>query len=136
MDKYREFLETKKKNVKQSGFDCNVSNKFLKPFQLAIVKWALRKGKSGIFADTGLGKTLMQLVWAEEVCKYTGGNVLVLAPLAVATQTKREGKKFGIDVNVCRKQENVKPGINITNYEMLQHFEADSSLKLCLMKVF
>lgn len=132
MDKYREFLETKKKNVKQSGFDCNVSNKFLKPFQLAIVKWALRKGKSGIFADTGLGKTLMQLVWAEEVCKYTGGNVLILAPLAVATQTKREGEKFGIDVNVCRKQENVKSGINITNYEMLQHFEVDSFVGIVL----
>ena len=57
--------------------------------------------------------------------KHTGKNVLILAPLAVSVQTKREGEKFGIDVNICRKKEDVKDGINITNYEMLEHFNTD-----------
>lgn len=66
--------------------------------------------------------TLCQLSWSYEVSKYTGGKILIIAPLAVSKQTKREGEKFGIDVNICRKQDDVVDGINITNYEMLEHF--------------
>lgn len=68
--------------------------------------------------------TAMQLQWAKLVSEYTNMPVLILAPLAVSQQTKREGAKFDIEVNVCRTQEDVKDGINITNYEMLQHFDA------------
>jgi DNA modification methylase/superfamily II DNA or RNA helicase len=122
---YAEFLESKKVIVKETGFDAIGINPMLFDFQKDIVRWALKKGKAAIFADCGLGKTPMQLEWARHVCQYTGGNVLILAPLAVSKQTVREGRKFGIEVNVCRTQGEVKSGINITNYEMLQHFQPE-----------
>ena len=88
-------------------------------FQHDLVTWALRRGRAAIFADCGLGKTPMQLEWANHV----PGNVLILAPLAVASQTVREGGKFGIVVNYARNQSQVVPGITITNYEMLDKFD-------------
>lgn len=97
-------------------------NPMLYEFQKDIVRWALAKGKAAIFADCGLGKTPMQLEWARHVHVHTGGNVLILAPLAVSSQTVREGHKFGIDVNICESQDDVQPGINITNYEKLDKF--------------
>jgi len=122
---YQEFLESKRLVVEPSGFDCNHINESLFPFQRDIVKWALKKGKSAIFSNTGTGKTRMQLAWADCVCNHTNGNVLILAPLAVNRQTVEEGSKMGIEVNLCRTQADVKPGINITNYEMLDHFDPD-----------
>jgi len=122
---YQEFLESKRLVVDPSGFDCNHINESLFPFQRDIVKWALKKGKSAIFSNTGTGKTRMQLAWADCVCNHTNGNVLILAPLAVNRQTVEEGSKMGIEVNLCRTQADVKPGINITNYEMLDHFDPD-----------
>lgn len=89
------------------------------PFQRDIVVWALRRGRAAIFADCGMGKTLMQLEWARSI----GGDVLILAPLAVAQQTVREGEKFGIPVHYCRSQALSRQGLNITNYEMLEHFD-------------
>ena len=121
---YHDFIRSKETSVQQSGFESDKSqyNANLFEWQRDIVHWALRKGKACLFEDCGLGKTLQQLSFAEEVCKHTGGDVLILAPLAVASQTKSEGEKFGIDVNICRKQCDVKQGINITNYEMIEHF--------------
>jgi superfamily II DNA or RNA helicase len=87
------------------------------PFQRDIVKWALRRGRAALFADCGLGKTPMQLSWADQV----PGRVLILAPLAVAQQTVREGQKFGIDLTYAR--ETCGSRITITNYEMLDHFD-------------
>lgn len=89
-------------------------------FQGDIVGWSLRRGRAAVFADCGLGKTAMQLEWA----RHVPGDVLILAPLAVAAQTVREGKKFGIPVNRCLSQADVKPGINIANYERLEAFDA------------
>lgn len=134
MDDYIKFLESKKNIVKSSGFetDKNMLNKNLFDWQKDIVYWALKKGKAALFEDCGLGKTLQQLEWANQVYKHTGGNVLILAPLAVSKQTKREGEKFGIEVNICRKQTDVKPGINITNYEMLEYFESDEFIGIVL----
>lgn len=80
---YKEFLKQKEKSVVHSGFDCEPSNKYLFDFQRYIVKTALKAGRYAIFADTGLGKTLMQLSWANEVCKHENKPVLLLAPLAV-----------------------------------------------------
>jgi superfamily II DNA or RNA helicase len=97
----------------------------LMDFQCDIVKWALRRGRAAIFADCGLGKTLMQLEWARVVHEVTGYDVIILAPLAVATQTVHEGRKFDITVKYCREQSSVEPGITITNYEMIHHFDAD-----------
>ena len=121
---YETFIQRKMIQIQSTGFDIELSalNKMLFDFQKDIVRWALKKGKACIFADCGLGKTPMQLEWAHQVHLHTGGSVLVLAPLAVAEQTKREGDKFGIPVTVCRSQADVQPGVNITNYEMLPHF--------------
>lgn len=88
------------------------------PFQRDLVSWALRRGRAAIFADTGLGKTRMQLEWARHI-----GDVLVLAPLAVAAQTAREGATIGVGVTACREASDVRPGINITNYDRLHKFD-------------
>lgn len=94
-------------------------NPALFEFQRDIVAWALRRGRAAVFADCGMGKTAMQLEWAQHV----PGNVLILAPLAVAGQTVREGEKFGIKVGYARSQDQVRERITIANYEMLPHFD-------------
>ena len=131
---YQEFIRSKEKSIQSSGFESDRAsyNKNLFDWQRDIVHWALKKGKASLFEDCGLGKTLQQLSFGEEVCKYTGGKALILAPLAVASQTKAEGEKFGIEVNICRKQEDVKSGINITNYEMIEHFDASEFVCIIL----
>jgi superfamily II DNA or RNA helicase len=122
---YQEFIERKKIVPIISGFDVDAEslNPSLFDFQRVIVKWALKRGRAAIFADTGLGKTLMQTSWAQEVVNQTGGDVLIFAPLCVAHQTVHEGEKFGIAINYCRDQDGIKPGINITNYEMMEQFD-------------
>jgi len=123
---YQEFLKTKEVETIHAGFDIEKDklNDMLFPFQKDIVKWALQKGKAAIFSDCGTGKTAMQLEFASQIHHHTGGNALIVAPLSVTEQTKKEGKKFGIEVNVCRTQKDVRGGVNITNYEMLEHFDA------------
>jgi len=124
MESYEEFLESKRIASRPSGFEVpaeSISDRLF-PFQREIVRWALRRGRSAIFADCGLGKTPMQLEWARHVHEKTDRNVLILAPLAVSSQTQREGVKFDIEVNVCREPEDVRPGINVTNYERLDRF--------------
>ena len=125
---YKEFLKNKRFVLESSGFDIDKSelNQKMYDFQQDIVRWALKKGKACIFADCGLGKTLMQLEWGWQVHKHTGGKILILAPLSVCEQTKREGIMFGYDVNICESQEDVKDGINITNYEKLDKFVANA----------
>jgi superfamily II DNA or RNA helicase len=93
------------------------------PFQAALSRWAIARGRAAIFADTGLGKTRMQLAWADAVTRHTGGAVLILAPLAVAQQTRAEGSIMGIAVDHLRQQDET-PGqsITITNYERLHLF--------------
>ena len=122
--KYNEFLESKTIVTENSGFeiDRNELNSNLFEFQKDVVKWALMKGKAAIFAECGLGKSLMQLEWANQVYKYTDKNVLILTPLAVTEQTYREGIKFGIESTVVEEQSDIRPGINITNYEKLDKF--------------
>ena len=115
MNEYLNFLETKQKTHIISGFDVseNDLNDNMFDFQKFIVKRALKAGKYAIFADCGLGKTLMQLEWANQVCKKTGSKVLILAPLAVVGQTKKEGLKFGIDMT----------NIDVQNYEQIDNID-------------
>ena len=131
---YEEFLKSKEYSYKNTGFDISVDelNSNMFDFQKAIVRWALKKGRCALFLDTGLGKTICQLEFANQVCKHENGKALIVAPLAVSKQTKQEGKKFDINVNICRTQEDVKDGINITNYEMLSHFNADEFICIVL----
>ena len=123
---YKDFLENKRFVLESSGFDIDKSelNPMLYDFQKDIVRWALKKGKACIFADCGLGKTPMQLSWAYQVHKYTGRKILILTPLAVADQTKREAEKFGYIAKVVESQDDCIDGINITNYEKLGRFVA------------
>lgn len=125
---YEEFLKTKDLERIEAGFKVRKSslNEHLFPFQHDIVAWALQKGKAATFTDCGTGKTIMQLEFAHQVCKRTHGRALIIAPLAVVGQTKKEGEKFGIEVNICRTKADVKKGINITNYEMIEHFDASA----------
>lgn len=126
MSAYLDFIAQKHAHQPPSGFEAQIDTAHLFPFQRDIVRWALRRGKAAIFADTGLGKTRMQLSWAAQVAHQTGGDVLILAPLAVAQQTVGEGARIGVTVRYCRHQSEVLPGITIANYEMLEHFDTDS----------
>lgn len=123
MTEYEKFLESKTLAHQSCGFECADLNPALRPDQRDIVRWALRRGRACIFADCGLGKTLDELEWAHRVHIHTGGNVLILAPLAVTFQHVQEGEKFGIFVKYCRSQSEVISGITIANYEMLKHFD-------------
>lgn len=122
MRAYDEFLRSKLRRAEPCGFDPTDVGTFLYDWQRDIVRWAIRRGRASIFADCGLGKTPMQLEWARNISAHSGKPVLILAPLAVASQTRREGEKFGIHVTVCRTASDVAEGVNVTNYEMLHHF--------------
>lgn len=118
MSDYKNFLKNKAIVSTPSGLSVkkeDISEKLFE-FQRDIVAWALRKGRAAIFADCGMGKTAMQL----EFAKHVPGKTLILAPLAVAQQTVREGKKFGVECTYSRKPTDEK--ITVTNYEMLEHF--------------
>lgn len=121
---YKEFIENKQVLIESSGINIDRSelNAALFDFQKDIVRWALAKGRSAIFADCGLGKTIMQLEWAQKIVEHTDLPVLIVAPLSVSYQTQREGKRFGYAVNICGSQADVKSGLNITNYEKLDKF--------------
>lgn len=121
-DAYAGFLAGKRRFDGEHGFVPRALSSSLFPFQRDIVRWACRRGRAAVFADCGLGKTLMQLEWAREVADHTDGRVLVLAPLAVSSQTKREGAKFGIDVTIARSQEQAGR-VTVTNYEILDRFD-------------
>lgn len=121
---YLDFLKSKEIKYASTGFDPAETNDLLFQWQNDIVRWALKKGRAAIFADCGLGKTPMQLQWSAQVSKHEGKPVLICAPLAVAAQTQKEGVKFNVPVTICRKGSDVKPGVNVTNYEMLEHFNA------------
>lgn len=120
---YKQFLDSKRKSHVLSGFEVkdNELNNNLFEFQKFIVKRSLKAGKYAIFADCGLGKTLMQLEWARLVSKKTKKPVIILAPLAVSGQTINEGNKFGIEVV---KYDGFSP-IQITNYEQLENINCD-----------
>lgn len=122
---YEQYIESKRTHIQTSGFDVdrNSLNPMLKDWQGDIVKLALNRGKCALFEDCGLGKTLQFLEWSQRVIEHTGGNVLVCAPLGVTAQTVKEGVKFGYTVNICKSGADVKPGINITNYERVDKFD-------------
>lgn len=125
---YQAFLDSKRVSVASVGFtvaDGDINSQIF-DWQRAIVRWALHRGRAALFEDCGLGKTPQQLEWARHVCAHTGGNVLILTPLAVAAQTQREGFKFGIPVTICRDKSDIRPGVNVANYERLHHFEPDA----------
>lgn len=124
MSTYAEFLARKRRTVEPNGFDAAVDRVDLFPFQRDIVRWAIKRGRAAIFAGTGLGKTRMQLVWAEAVAAETSLPTLVLAPLAVGQQSAAEATALGIDARFIREPEQVgESAIVITNYERFERFD-------------
>ena len=122
---YDDYIASKKRTVSDYGFEPFPITAPLFDWQKHIVEWAVRKGRAALFEDCGLGKTAQQLEWANQVNQKTGGSVLILTPLAVAQQTAREGLKFGIYAKVIESSDDItEPGIYITNYEKLDHFNA------------
>lgn len=119
---YAAFLERKTHLGNESGFDPLWMPDFLFPFQKALTSWAIKKGRCAIFADCGLGKTPMQLVWAQNVVEKTCKPVLVLTPLSVGAQTIREAAKFGIEAKQSRDGTVAAP-ITVTNYQQLHKFD-------------
>lgn len=118
---YTEFLQRKSQLNGMFGFEATFTPNFLFDFQKYLVEWACRKGRSAVFADTGMGKTIIQLVWAQNVVEKTNKNILILSPLAVSTQTVREGERFGIEV-IRSRDGSAKGKITITNYQQLEKF--------------
>jgi hypothetical protein len=121
---YQSFLLKKAQYTGDDGFDPIYMPDFLFDFQRELVSWATRRGRAAIFADCGLGKTPMQLVWAENIVRKTNKRVLIVTPLAVGHQTVREGEKFGIE---CRRSSSGEPSakITVTNYERLHLFNTN-----------
>lgn len=122
---YDQFLTTKRLSFPPCGFEPHDLNPHLFSWQRPVVEWSCRKGKAALWEGCGLGKTIQQLEWARQVVMFSNAPVLILAPLAVAEQTTEEAQKFGFDIKLCRSQSDCGTGINITNYEMLQHFDCD-----------
>ena len=121
---YSEFIDAKTHVGSLHGFEPTWMPSILFPFQVALVEWAVRKGRAAIFADCGLGKTFIQLAWAENVFRKTDKPLLILTPLSVAFQTVKEGEKIGVDVKHRREGIIAGDRIVVTNYERLQHFNA------------
>ena len=126
---YQEFLEQKKQQRIESGFVVKDEdmNPALFPFQKYCVKRALAVGKFALFEDCGLGKTIQQLEWSQKVCEKIDKPVLILAPLAVISQTIKEGEKFGYvvkEIGDMDYQQDIETGIYITNYDNMDHIEA------------
>jgi superfamily II DNA or RNA helicase len=126
MTTYPEFLKSKQPAAKNYGLEIEPDeiNPVLFPFQRDLVKWSVRKGRCALFADTGLGKTLMQAEWA----RLIGQKTLFIAPLSVARQTVKQAREhLGLEILYVRSQAQVDAGpdqrLFITNYEMIEHFE-------------
>lgn len=124
---YQSFLHSKKRRFTGDGFACDLGTLPAAMFewQRKIVAWACTKGRCALWADTGLGKTLMQLAWADQVVRHTGQSVLILTPLAVSAQTIKEATRFGLQATIAHHAHEIAgPGIYVTNYQKLHRFDA------------
>lgn len=125
MSDYLTFIASKTPRAIEMGFTPALPwPAMMKPFQRDIAQWACQRGRAAIFAGTGLGKTIQELAWAQQVCAHTGGRVLIFTPLAVAEQTVREAAKFGVDGVAYAPDESAIAGpIVVTNYERRDKFD-------------
>lgn len=124
MTAYADFLERKRIVDPCTGMASPPDvPEFMFPHQRAITTWAMRRGRAAVFAGTGLGKTIMELVWGNAVADHTDKPVLVFAPLSVSQQHIREAAKFGLPAQIVRTQSDVRHGVNVTNYQKIEHFD-------------
>ena len=115
MGTYAEYLERRAQLDSMAGFEPLWLPDFLFPFQRTMTDWAIRQGRAGLFEDCGLGKSIQELVWAQNVYKQTGKPVLLLTPLAVTFQMETEAAKFGIEAATSRLGKVTAP-VTVTNY--------------------
>ena len=125
MSIYSDFVAKKLTATPPVGLNADIKDYGLFPHQRDLVRFSLRRGRSAIFADTGLGKTRMQIAWADTVNRETGGNVLILAPLAVAQQTVEEALSVGVSIKHVHDDSEIADGLNITNYDRLHRFDCE-----------
>jgi hypothetical protein len=126
LEGYRAFIASRSTQLQMSGFAPKTLNEMAKKHQIAVLDFALRKGKSAAFLDTGLGKSFIELEFARQCADETGKPSLILTPLAVAGQMVRESHKFGIDARQIREQSEVGNGVMVANYERLQKLDPSS----------
>jgi hypothetical protein len=125
MKTYSEFLAEKAPSVPSTGFEPSTLPDHLFDFQKSCVDFAIRQGRTGLYLDTGLGKTRCQLEWLKQCAEKSNGKGLLLTPLAVAKQIEREGLSLGYNIRVIRDQSEAKDGINICNYDRLEKLDVD-----------
>jgi len=129
--KFDDYLASKTQMGSMGGFSPSWIPDFLFPFQKHLVEWSCNNGRSALFEDCGLGKTIQQLVWAENVVRETNGRVLILTPLAVSAQTIKEGERFGIECGRFRGKELPKAKIVVTNYQQLHKLSPSDFEGVC-----
>jgi len=129
---YKEFIENKKHSIGNSGFECNYIPEIAFDFQQHIIERAVKKGRIAIYADTGLGKTLIQLSIAKNIIQHTNKKVLILTPLAVAFQFLLEAEKLGIDDIEYSKDGKHTKKIVLCNYERLHYFNSEDFVGVIL----
>lgn len=121
---YSDFVTRKMGETRSHGIEAQIADYGLFPHQIDLVRWSLRRGRAAIFADTGLGKSRMQVSWADMVSKHTGERVIILAPLAVAEQTVEEAASIGVAIQHAREESDAEGHqIVITNYDRLHKFD-------------
>jgi len=123
---YREYIASRAPAVATAGFQPAAINAHVKTHQRAVIEFALNRGKSAAFLDTGLGKSLIELEFAKQCAEETRKPSIILTPLAVAAQIVREGQKFGIDARQIREQSDVGAGVMVANYERLAKLDPSS----------
>lgn len=131
IEEYRAFVASKSVRFDCHGEDADISDR-LYPFQQAVAHFAVKKGRAGVFLGTGLGKSAIQIEFAHHAAEYTNGRSLILAPLAVAAQFRREAAKFGREVTVIREQSQARDGINVCNYDRIDKIDPDAFGGVCL----
>ena len=132
MTEYQKFLERKRIVSTVAGFNSGQLSANAFPHQSDIARWACKRGRAAVFADCGLGKTGIEVMWAEQVNIHTKEPVLMLAPWMVAEQTVDEAAKlWDVGITLCASMADVKPGVNITNYEKLHKFSPDFAGIVC-----
>jgi len=122
---YNDFLENRRNIGCNNGFDPLFIPDYLFDFQKYLTEWAIKKGRGALFEDCGLGKTIQQLVWAENIVRKTNKRVLILTPLAVASQTKKEADKFSIESFYRKEGLKSTDKIVITNYDRLHYYNSN-----------
>ncbi|TCL70624.1 DEAD/DEAH box helicase [Rhizobium sp. BK251] len=133
MNAYADFLARKRINDPETGISAvGVLPAVMKPHQADIVRWALRRGRAAVFAGTGLGKTLMEITWSSRVSEHTGKPTLIFAPLAVAEQHISEAEKFGMAANLVSFHPDEGWGVNVSNYQKMDHFDLSAFGGICL----